>query len=308
MKCKGGQSNPTYLIESGSNRGVVRKQPTGKLLPSAHAVDRECRVMTALAGADLPVPRTFRLCDEPAVIGTKFYVMEYVEGRQLTETALPGCSRVGRRCIYTHLGEALAALHQVVPDAVGLGDFGRPGNYFARQIHRWSQQFRDSATEPIDSMERLMKWLPDHTPADVQPCIVHGDFRLGDLLLHPSEPRVVAVLDWKLSTLGDGLEDLSYWLQEYHFLEPEGSYTLPGADLDDLGVPSESELMATYRTLTGLPPIENWLFYIAYNMSRSAAIAQGVQASEGWRARQVQGKRSSTANSRATVQIWHGRW
>ena len=273
---EGGQSNPTFLVESSSGRYVLRKQPPGELLPSAHAIDREYRVMAALAVSVVPLPHMYCLCEDPSVIGTKFYVMEMVEGRLFKATSLPTLKPSERSDVYIDLVRVLAALHEVDPSAVGLGEFGRPGNYFARQVRRWTRQYRDSETEVIEAMDRLVDWLPEHLPEEVSLCIVHGDYRLGNVLLHPTEPKVAALLDWELSTLGDGLADLGYWLQEYHVEETNEVDTIVGVDLERLGIPTESELIDRYREVRDSAPIEDWMFYVVYNMFRSAAIIQGV--------------------------------
>lgn len=272
---EGGQSNPTYLLEAGNTRYVLRKQPPGELLPSAHQVDREYRVMAALADTNVPVPEMLCLCEDPTVIGTKFYVMQWIDGRLFTETRIPSCTGEERRAIYLDLARVLAELHKVDPIAVGLETFGRPGNYYERQIGRWSKQYVASATEQIDAMDNLMAWLPDNIPASAGGVIVHGDYRLGNVLIHPTEPRIVAVLDWELCTLGHGLADLGYICQDYHgeSYEDEG---LAGADLTGLNIPTEDELVAAYCQHAGLDGIENWTFYLAYNMFRSAGIIQGV--------------------------------
>ncbi len=202
---RGGQSNPTYHVSAGGREYVLRRKPPGKLLPSAHAVEREYRVITALGATGFPVPRTFALCEDDAVIGTAFYVMDCVHGRVIIDPAIPGVAPRERRLIYESLMDVLARLHTADWQALGLADFGRPGNYFARQIHRWTQQYRASETEKIESMERLIPWLPAHIPAGDETALVHGDFRLGNVIIHPTEPRVVAVLDWELSTLGHPL-------------------------------------------------------------------------------------------------------
>ncbi len=272
---EGGQSNPTFLLEAASGRYVVRKQPPGELLPSAHQVDREYRVMKGLDGTEVPVPKMYCLCEDPAVIGTKFYVMEMVEGRLFTETLLPSLTPVERGAIYSQLAHVLATLHDVDPEAVGLGEFGRPGNYYERQINRWTKQYLASQTENIEAMTQLMEWLPRHIPEPGKTVIVHGDYRLGNTLIHPTEPKLVALIDWELSTLGDGLADLGYVCQDYH----GDSYTdegLAGADLEKLGIPSEEQFLAEYRRHAGLDRIDNWLFYVIYNMFRSAGIIQGV--------------------------------
>lgn len=272
---EGGQSNPTFQLSAGDTRYVLRKQPSGELLPSAHQVDREYRVMQALYPTAVPVPKMHCLCEDPKVIGTKFYVMEMVEGRLLTETTMPSETPADRRSVYLDLARALAELHKVDPVAAGLESFGRPGNYYERQIGRWIKQYQASKTEQIDAMDTLMAWLPDNIPAAGDAVIVHGDYRLGNTLLAPDAPRIVAVLDWELSTLGDGLADLGYLCQDYHgySYEDEG---LVGADLEALGIPTEQELVAEYCKHAGRPAIDNWTFYIVYNMFRSAAIIQGV--------------------------------
>lgn len=272
---EGGQSNPTFLLEADSGAYVMRKQPPGELLPSAHQVDREHRVMNGLAGSGVPVPKMLALCEDASVIGTKFYVMEHVAGRLVTNTRMPGFAPEERRAVYLDMVRILARLHGVDPAAAGLADFGRPGNYFARQVSRWTKQYLASETETITAMNNLIEWLPENLPPDVPPVIVHGDYRLGNLLLHPQEPRVVAILDWELSTLGDGLADLGYWMQEFHG-DPSEEAGLSGADVAALGVPTEEELVAAYCKEAGLLGIDNWPFYIAYNMFRSAGIVQGV--------------------------------
>ena len=276
---EGGQSNPTFLIEARDRPYVMRKQPPGELLPSAHAVDREYRVMDALSDTPVPVPRMHSLCEDRAVLGSKFYVMEMVEGRLYTRTALPDVARDERGEIYRDMARHLAHLHAVNPAAVGLGDFGRPGNYFGRQITRWSRQYRASETETIAAMDRLMEWLPSNLPPETPPVVVHGDYRLGNVLLHPTEPRVVAILDWELSTLGDGLADLGYWCQEYYGSDesgPLGEGSVARVDLDAWGIPDERELVAAYCSFAGRGAIANWPFYIVYNLFRSAGIIQGV--------------------------------
>lgn len=272
---EGGQSNPTFQLEADGALYVLRKQPPGELLPSAHQVDREYRVMKALENTGVPVPRMFCLCEDPAVIGTKFYVMEMVQGRIFSELLLPSLTPPERRAIYLHLARVLACLHNVDPATVGLTDFGRPGNYYERQIGRWTKQYLASKTEQIDAMDRLMEWLPARIPEQTRSVVVHGDYRLGNTLLHPTEPRIVAVLDWELSTLGDGLADLGYLCQDYHG-DSYNDAGLGGADLAALGIPGEEEMVAEYRRHAGVSRIDNWLFYLVYNMFRSASIIQGV--------------------------------
>ncbi|MBI2526534.1 MAG: phosphotransferase [Candidatus Rokubacteria bacterium] len=272
---QGGQSNPTYYLQTPAREYVLRRKPPGKLLPSAHAVDREYRVITALGTTGVPVPRTYALCEDPQVVGTAFYVMECVHGRVITDPRLPGMSPAGRTATYDAMNDVLARLHSVDYKAVGLGDFGRPGNYFARQIHRWTSQYRASETETIEAMDRLIGWLPGHIPPDDTTTIVHGDYRLGNMILHPTEPRVLAVLDWELCTLGHPLADLAYNCMPYH-LRADVMEGFEGADLPALGIPSEETYLAAYCRRTGRPAIEDWDFYVAFSMFRLAAIAQGI--------------------------------
>ena len=272
---EGGQSNPTYLLDRAGERFVLRKKPPGKLLPSAHQVDREHRVMTALRGTDVPVPETIVLCEDDAVIGTAFFVMRHVPGRVIADMKLPGFTRDERVAFYEDIARVLAALHRVDPESVGLGDFGRPGNYYARQISRWSRQYEDSKTDPIESMDALMDWLPKHMPDSEETRIAHGDFRVGNCIIHPTEPRVAAVLDWELCTLGHPLADLAYFCQGYRSEATPGA-TLLGLDLDDLGIPTEKAFVDRYSELAGRGPIDDWPFYMVFVMFRSAAIVQGV--------------------------------
>ena len=272
---KGGQSCPTYLLEAGGERYVLRRKPPGKLLPSAHAVDREYRVITALSHSGVPVARTYALCQDDSVVGTPFYIMDYADGRIFWEATLPGLEPTERRAIYEAMNEVIARLHGVDYEAAGLGDFGRPGNYFARQIGRWTKQYKASETETIPAMERLIGWLPEHIPAGDETTIVHGDYRLDNLIYHPSEPRILAVLDWELCTLGHPLGDFSYNCMLYRF-EPGTFNSLKGHDLGALGIPVEEEYVAAYCRRTGREGIDNWDFYMAYNMFRIAAILQGI--------------------------------
>lgn len=272
---EGGQSNPTFRLQAAGRYYVLRKQPPGDLLPSAHQVDREFRVMKALEDSSVPVPKMLALCDDPRIIGTRFYLMEWVDGRVFAQTRLPGLQPAERRSIYLDLARVLACLHNVDPEAVGLGDFGRPGNYYERQIGRWSKQYLASKTEDIDAMDKLMAWLPDNIPRQPKTVVVHGDYRLGNAIIHPEEPRISAILDWELSTLGDGLADLGYLCQDYHGESYEDA-GLVGADLAALGIPSEAEMVAEYCRHAGIDHIDNWPFYLIYNMFRSAAIIQGV--------------------------------
>ena len=273
---QGGQSNPTYYIRAGSGEYVLRRKPPGKLLPSAHAVDREYRVITALQDSGVPVPRTYVLCEDPSVVGTPFYLMDCVHGRVFADPLLPDVTPADRRALYDNFSTVLARLHQVDWRAVGLEDFGRPGNYFARQIHRWTTQYRASETEHIEAMEKLMEWLPKNIPEDDTVTIVHGDYRPGNMVVHPTEPRVVAVLDWELSTLGHPLGDLSYTCVPYHMGPGESLGGVDGLDLGAMGIPTEQEYVDTYCDKLGRGPIEHWDFYIAFALFRLGAIAQGI--------------------------------
>jgi aminoglycoside phosphotransferase (APT) family kinase protein len=274
---RGGQSNPTFLLTTPRARYVMRSKPApaAKLLPSAHAVDREHRVITALAGAGVPVPRTFCLCEDESVIGRAFYVMDFVAGRVLWEQSLPGMTPGGRAGVYDEMNRVIAGLHRVDYRAAGLADFGRPGSYLARQIDRWTKQYRASETGRVPEMDRLIEWLPGAIPPGDETAVVHGDYRLDNLVFHPTEPRVVAVLDWELATLGHPLADFSYHCMSWH-IPPAQFRGIAGLDLAALGIPTEAEYMAAYCRRTGRTAIEHWDFYLAYNMFRLAAILQGI--------------------------------
>jgi aminoglycoside phosphotransferase (APT) family kinase protein len=272
---KGGQSNPTYQVSAGSRRYALRRKPPGQLLPSAHAVEREYRVMTALANTDVPVPRTWCLCEDPAVIGTAFFVMDCVEGRVFWDPALPGLSNAERAAIWNEINRVIAALHRVDYHRVGLETYGRPGNYIGRQIERWTKQYRASETETIAAMDNLIAWLPQNIPAGEETTIVHGDYRIDNLIFHPTEPRVLAVLDWELSTLGHPLADFAYHLMAWR-LGPGQFRGMHGVDLGALGIPLEDEYVARYCERTGRGSVDNIDFYLAYNMFRLAAILQGI--------------------------------
>jgi aminoglycoside phosphotransferase (APT) family kinase protein len=274
---KGGQSNPTYLLESPGGKYVMRRKPPGKLLPSAHAVDREYRVISALHRAGFPVPKPYLLCDDEEIAGTVFFIMAFMEGRIFWNLDLPGLDRAERAAIYDHMNRTIADLHNFDWKALDLQDFGRPGNYFARQISRWSKQYLASETERIDAMNRLIEWLPANIPTDESTSLVHGDYRLDNLILHPSEPRVLAVLDWELSTIGHPIGDFTYHLMAWQMPEiGVGSTGLKGKDLRSLGIPSEEEYVRDYCERTGRDGIGNREFYSAYNFFRIAAILQGV--------------------------------
>jgi aminoglycoside phosphotransferase (APT) family kinase protein len=273
---QGGQSNPTFLLTSASgHRLVLRRKPFGTLLPSAHAIEREYRVMAALGESAVPVPRALVLCEDPGVIGAPFYVMEFVEGRIFWDPVLPGVTPGERHAVYDAMNDTLARVHRLDPGALGLSGYGRPGSYFGRQIALWSKQYLASETEPIQAMYRLMDWLPKHAPDGDEAALVHGDFRLDNLIFHPSEPRVVAVLDWELSTLGHPLADLGYVGLAWHLPVATGR-GLVGADLERLGIPSEADFLAAYCQRTDRNDVDHWRFCIAYNLFRLAAILQGI--------------------------------
>jgi len=275
---KGGQSNPTYLLEAQSGRYVLRRKPPGKLLKSAHAVDREFRVISALYATGFPVPRPYILCNDDEVIGTAFFIMEFVEGRIFWELDLPGLEREERAAIYDNVNETIAKLHTTDHRAAGLDDFGVPGNYFERQVSRWSRQYRASETGKIAAMEQLIGWLPENIPDDHSVSIVHGDYRLDNMVLHPTEPRVIAVLDWELSTIGHPLADFTYHLMAWKMPELGiGSVGLAGKPLADLGIPDEDAYVARYCERTGRDKdIADRNFYLAFNFFRLAAILQGI--------------------------------
>ena len=285
---KGGQSNPTYKLSTPARTYAMRSKPgpAAKLLPSAHAIEREFKVMRALHGSGVPVPEMHVLCEDESVIGRAFYLMEFVAGRVLWDQSLPAFDRAGRGAIYDEMNRVMAALHSVDPKAVGLADYGKPGNYFERQIGRWGKQYLASITEPIEAMDRLMAWLPAHMPAsardDSKVSVVHGDYRLDNLVFHATEPRVVAVLDWELSTLGHPLADFSYHCMSWHIV-PNSSHAargIGGLDHAALGIPSEKEYVRRYCERTGRADpqavMADWNFYLAYNLFRMAGILQGI--------------------------------
>jgi aminoglycoside phosphotransferase (APT) family kinase protein len=275
---KGGQSNPTFKLVTPSRSYVMRAKPgpLAKLLPSAHAIEREYRVMRALAETEVPVARMFALCDDETVIGRAFYIMECVEGRVLWEQSLPGMTAAERRAIYLEMNRVISALHQVDYAAIGLADYGKPGNYFARQISRWTKQYQASETEKIEAMDALIAWLPEHIPPDDgSTAIVHGDYRMDNLIFHPKEPRILAILDWELSTIGHPLADFSYHLMSWH-IPPDNFRGIGGLDLAALGIPTQEEYIDLYCKATGRAGIADIDFYLAYNMFRIAGIVQGI--------------------------------
>ena len=273
---KGGQSNPTFLLEAGGKTYVMRRKPPGELLKSAHAVDREYKVITALGQTDVPVPRTYALCTDEGVLGTWFYIMDYCEGRIFWTPHLDEVEKSERTAIYEGMVDALARLHSADYKAIGLEDYGRPGNYVARQINTWSKQYRLSETEEIEAMERLLEWMPENVPEQLSTSVIHGDFRLDNMIFHPTEPRVIAILDWELSTLGNPIADLNYNCMPYS--QPKGGRFsgLSGQNLDDMGIPSQENYIALYCDRTGRDGIDRWDFYTAYNMFKLAAISQGI--------------------------------
>lgn len=289
---KGGQSNPSYLLSTPQARYVLRSKPApaAQLLPSAHAIEREYQVMHALQGSGVPVPRMLGLCEDEAVLGRAFYLMEFVEGRIFWDPALPGATPGERSEIYQEMLRVQATLHRLDPASLGLQNYGRAGSYFERQIARWSKQYQASITEPIAAMERLMDWLPAHMPASAhdpsEVALVHGDYRIDNLVFHAHEPRIVAVLDWELSTLGHPLADFSYHCMVWHIRSMAAARGLAGLDLAALGIPSEAEYLTRYAQLSAGPPSrlardvtqlqQDWNFYLAYNLFRIAAILQGI--------------------------------
>ena len=285
-KFKGGQSNPTYLVATPSKKYVLRRKPPGKLLPSAHAVDREYRVMTALGAQKFPVPKTYALCEDDSVIGTAFFIMDFVDGRIFWDASLPEVPLAERRALFFELVDVIAKLHLIDFNAAGLGGYGKPGNYFERQIDRWSKQYKAAETAELNAMNRLIEWLPGSIPADDAVSIVHGDFRFDNVILDAKKPKVRAVLDWELSTLGHPLADFTYFLMVWHF-PPTIRGGLAGLDLRALGIPTLDDAVKRYCAKTGRETVADFDFCLAYNMFRLASIAQGVYA------RALQGNASS---------------
>jgi aminoglycoside phosphotransferase (APT) family kinase protein len=276
---KGGQSNPTYCLDTPKRRYVLRRKPPGKLLPSAHAVDREYRVISALRAQGFPVAEPLLYCDDESIAGTAFYLMAFVDGRVFWEPQMPGSAPAERAAVYDAMNDTLARLHSFEPDKIGLADFGRGENYVARQVDRWSKQYRASETEAIGDMERLIEWLPNHIPPALATRLVHGDYRLDNLIFDTAAPNVRAVLDWELSTLGDPLADFSYHLMAWHMPHSDsaaGTGSLVGHDLAAFGIPAIADYVARYRERTGLDPRPYLAVYLAYNFFRIAAILQGI--------------------------------
>ena len=299
---KGGQSNPTFKLSTPGGTYVMRSKPgpAAKLLPSAHAIEREYRVMAALAGHGVPVPQMLALCEDESVIGRAFFIMSFAQGRVLWDQSLPGMGRAERGAIYDDMNRVIAALHCVDAGAAGLTNYGKPGNYFERQIARWGKQYLASVTQAIDAMDDLMAWLPAHMPASARDeskvAVVHGDFRLDNLVFHPTEPRVIAVLDWELSTLGHPLADFSYHCMAWHI--PPGAFRgIGGLDHAALGIPLEADYIRRYCERTGLATPQalasDWNFYLAYNLFRMAAILQGI-------AKRVEDGTAASAQARQT--------
>ena len=285
-KFKGGQSNPTYLLTTATKKYVLRRKPPGKLLPSAHAVDREYKVMTALVKTGFPVPKTYALCEDANIVGTEFFIMDFVEGRIFWNASLPDAAPEERTPLYNALIDTLADLHMTDYASIGLNDYGKPGNYFERQIGRWSKQYQAAETETIDAMNNLIAWLPTAIPQDDATSIVHGDFRFDNVIMHPTEAKSLAVLDWELSTLGHPLADFTYFLMAWHF-PPQVRGGLAGMDLNELSIPKLEEAVERYGKRTGRESIPDLNFCLAYNMFRLGSIAQGVYA------RALQGNASS---------------
>ncbi len=275
---KGGQSNPTFKLVTPGRSYVMRAKPgpAAKLLPSAHAIEREYAVMAALGRAGMPVPKTHTLCEDESIIGRAFFIMEMVDGRILWNPGLPGFSPAERGAIFDEMNRVIAALHQIDFNSIGLAEFGKPGNYFERQIGRWTKQYRASETQTIEAMDRLIEWLPKNIPAGEEVSIVHGDFRMDNLIFHATESRILAILDWELSTLGHPLADFAYHAMAWH-VQPDTFRGIAGLDLASLGIPSLESYVASYCARSGRKDgIDNFEYYLAYNMFRMAGILQGI--------------------------------
>ena len=293
-KFPGGQSNPTYRIDTSQGLMVLRRKPFGKLLPSAHAVDREYRLISALHSTDVPVARPIALCEDDAVIGSTFYLMEMVEGRTFWNGALPDCSPDERRAIYDAMIDALASLHAVDPAGVGLEDYGAPGSYFVRQVGRWTKQYRAAQTDDIAEIERLIEWLPETLPPQDRTSIIHGDYRIDNLIYATDSPQILAMLDWELSTLGDPLADFAYLAMNWAMPHGERGAQLDGLDLKAMGIPTLDEVTERYCAATGRTSVPDLNWYFAYNLFRLVGIIQGIKK------RLLDGNASS-ANAEAAV-------
>lgn len=298
-KFPGGQSNPTFKLTTDNKHYVLRRKPPGALLASAHAVEREYRVLHALQDTDVPVPQVYCLCEDDNVIGSSFYVMEYLEGRTFWDPTLPEIrSRKERKAIYDEINRILTAIHHVDVEAAGLSDYGRTGNYFARQISRWTRQYRASETEVSPAMEQLIEWLPKNVPREqTRSHLVHGDYRLDNVMFHPTEPRIIAVLDWELSTLGSPLGDLAGQVAGWLPLGV-GQYTGLDSQLrNKLGIPSDEDYIASYCERTGRNSIENWNFYLAFSIFRFCGIMQGIKK------RMLSGNASSASGEATSIDV-----
>lgn len=276
-KFPGGQSNPTYRVEAGNGTYVLRRKPFGPLLPSAHAVDREYRLISALHPAGFPVARPFALCEYDSVIGSMFYIMEHVEGRSLADGSLPGETPQTRSAMYRALVESLAQLHNFDPEAIGLGDYGRPGNYFVRQVGRWTKQYRAAQTDDVPEVEKLIAYLPDTVPEQTRTSVIHGDYRIDNAMFAPDGPQILAVLDWELSTLGDPLADFTYLAMQWGLPAESGSAGLLGVDFEASGIPDLDEVVGLYCELTGRAGVPELNWYFAYNLFRLVGIVQGIK-------------------------------
>ncbi len=277
-KFAGGQSNPTYLLYTPDKKYVLRRKPPGKLLPGAHAVDREYNILSALATTDVPVAGALHLCKDDDIIGSMFYVMQHMDGRVFWDPSLPDQNRQNRRAIYEEMNRVLAELHKVNIDEIGLHDFGKKGAYFERQINTWTRQYRAAETQTIKHMDALIAWLPANMPADDgKVSIAHGDYRLDNLMFHHQQNSVTAVLDWELSTIGHPYADLAYQCMQYHLPRGQSMPGLAGLDLDRLGIPSEQDYVDMYCQRMGFSAIDNWHFYLAFSLFRLAAICQGIE-------------------------------
>ena len=297
VKFPGGQSNPTYRIDTDSQKYVLRRKPFGPLLPSAHAVEREFRLISALYPTDVPVARPYALCEDEQVIGSAFYVMEMVEGRTFWNGELPDCGPAERKAIYHAMVDALARLHAVEPEAVGLGDYGAPGNYFERQVRRWTRQYRASQTDDIPEVERLIEWLPKGLPVQDRVSIIHGDYRIDNLIYAPDRPDILAMLDWELSTLGDPLADFAYLAMNWAMPQGERGAQLGGLDLPALGIPTLEEITDLYCEKTGRSGVPDLNWYFAYNLFRLVGIVQGIKK------RIIDGNASSAEAERTAARV-----